>query len=136
MRVFGERSVEDEEDVIPVVVELWSLAELLGVLERERVKAEDVAQAFELLGCRRGQVEPEEVVAVEVGTDPLLVDLREGRDDQPELLAGFLPCRCSGLADGHLSSLVAAARSDIVLRGTVGPGTSRVGRDSSEGAFS
>ena len=35
------RAVEDDEHVIPVLVELGALGELLGVLERERMKAED-----------------------------------------------------------------------------------------------
>ena len=39
------RAVEDEEHVVLVVVELRALAEVQRVLERERVKAEQLAQA-------------------------------------------------------------------------------------------
>ena len=36
-------AIEDEENVVVVVVELGALAEVLDVLERERMKSEDVA---------------------------------------------------------------------------------------------
>ena len=38
------RPVDDEEDEVVVLLELRALAELLRVLERERVEAEDVAE--------------------------------------------------------------------------------------------
>ena len=42
--VVGDGAVDDDEDEVVVVVELRALAELLGVLDRERVELEDVAQ--------------------------------------------------------------------------------------------
>ena len=40
----GRGAVDDEEHVVVVVVDLRPLAEVLGVLDRERVELEDVAQ--------------------------------------------------------------------------------------------
>ena len=94
-------AVEDEEDVVVVVVELRALAEVLGVLERERVKAEQLLQLIELVAVGRGQVEPEEVVAVQVIADRRLIDLGEARHGEPKLIACLLRTRCLGLADGH-----------------------------------
>src|ERR1700729_450134 len=42
--VIARSAVEDEKDVIAVVVQFGTLAEMLGVLEREGVKAEDLAK--------------------------------------------------------------------------------------------
>ena len=70
------RPVEDEEDVIAVVVELGALAEVVGVLQRERVEAEDLAQLCQLIGVGVVEVQPEEVVAPHVVADARLVDAR------------------------------------------------------------
>ena len=47
------RPVDDEEDEVVVLLELRALAELLRVLERERVEAEDVAEEREIFRPRR-----------------------------------------------------------------------------------
>ena len=44
-------AIEDEEYVVAVVVELRALMELLGILECERMKAEQVVQLGELSRC-------------------------------------------------------------------------------------
>ncbi len=42
----GQTAVEDEKDVVAVVVELRTLSELLGVLQGQRVKAEDLPELW------------------------------------------------------------------------------------------
>ena len=59
------RSEDDQEDVTVVVVDLGPLAELPGVLERERVEAELLAQDLEVARHGLLDVEPEERVVVE-----------------------------------------------------------------------
>ena len=75
--VVGVGAVDDEEDVVAVLVELRALAEVLRVLERERVEAEDVAQDREVLRAGLLEVEPEEraggVQLLDLG--PVEVDL-------------------------------------------------------------
>jgi hypothetical protein len=73
------RAVEDEEDVLAVIVKLGALPEALSVLECERMETEDLAQPGEILVARRRQVEPEEVVPLDVVPDMALVDAREAR---------------------------------------------------------
>ena len=63
------RAVEDDEHVIPVLVELGALGELLGVLERERMKSEELMQLPEIVGARAGEVEPKETVAPQAITE-------------------------------------------------------------------
>jgi hypothetical protein len=70
------RAVEDDEHVIPVLVELGALSELLRVLEGERMKAEELMQLPEIFVVRSGEVQPKETVAPQAIADPNLVDLR------------------------------------------------------------
>jgi hypothetical protein len=56
-------AVEDEKYIIAVVVELGPLMEVLGVFQRERVKAEQFMQLSELVVAWRSEVEPEELIA-------------------------------------------------------------------------
>ena len=56
----GDGAVDDEEDVVAVVVDLRALAEVLGVLDRERVELEDVAEDLEVLRVGLVEIEPEE----------------------------------------------------------------------------
>jgi len=62
--VFPVRAVEDHEDVVLEVVELRPLAELLRVLDGERVDPEQLGDQLDVLMARRDEVEPEELVAV------------------------------------------------------------------------
>ncbi len=78
-RVVPVGAVVDEEHVVVVVVELGPLAEFVGVLERERMKAEDAPQLLQVVSVRRGQVKPEELVGGEMGADSFLVDLGQAR---------------------------------------------------------
>lgn len=73
-------AVEDEEPVVAVVVELRSLAEVGGVLERERMKLEDLTELIDLRGARVRQVGPEEPAARGVVADAVGVQGREARD--------------------------------------------------------
>ena len=50
----GDGAVDDEEDEVVVVVELRPLAEVLRILERERMELEDIAQDGEVLLRRPG----------------------------------------------------------------------------------
>ena len=104
-------AVEDEKDVIVVVVELGALAEMLGVLERERVKAEDLPQLGELVGAGAVEVEPKELIAPRVIPDARLVDAGEARHHESKLFACGLRRRCFGLADGHPRLLVRCCRA-------------------------
>ena len=72
----GRGPVDDEEDEVVVLLQLRPLAELLGVLERERVEAEDVAQELEVVRLGVLEVEPEEISAREPRLDRGPVDLR------------------------------------------------------------
>ena len=73
--VVRDGAVDDEEDEVVVVVDLRPLAELLGVLDRERVELEDVAQDLEVAGLRFVEVEPEELAAREQPLDRLAAEL-------------------------------------------------------------
>src|SRR5690349_21239825 len=99
--------VEHEKDVVAVVVELRALAEVLGVLQRERMKPEDLAEPGQLIGTRIVEVEPEEVIALEMVTDARLVDTVEAWRDEAELVVAILLGDCFGLADSHGRLLVA-----------------------------
>ena len=68
------RGVEDHQHVVVVDVDLRALAELARVLERERVHAQLLADAGQLVVRRRLQVEPEELVPPEVVGDPRAVE--------------------------------------------------------------
>ena len=48
--VVGDGAVDDEEDEVVVVVDLRALAEVLRVLDRQRVELEDVAEDLEVVG--------------------------------------------------------------------------------------
>ena len=63
--VVGRGTVDDDEDEVVVVVDLRPLAELLGVLDGQRVELEDVAEDLEVLVVRLVEVEPEELVVCE-----------------------------------------------------------------------
>jgi hypothetical protein len=68
------RGPVDQQDAPGVAVELGALAELARVLHRELVQVEQVADHGQLLGRRRLEVEPEELVACAQGLDPGRVD--------------------------------------------------------------
>ena len=80
-------AIEDEENVVVVVVELGALAEVLDVLERERMKSEDLAQLRKLFVPGRGEIEPEEMVAVEMVANVRFIDAVEARRDELKLIA-------------------------------------------------
>lgn len=54
------RAVDDQVEEVVVVVELGSLAEILGVLDRQWVEVERVGQQVAAFGVEIDQVEPEE----------------------------------------------------------------------------
>jgi hypothetical protein len=62
---------------IVVVVDLCPLVEVLGVLDRQRMELEDVAQDLEISGLRPVEVKPEELSGREDALDrfPAEVDL-------------------------------------------------------------
>jgi hypothetical protein len=61
----GDGAVDDQEDEVVVVVELGTLAEVLRILEGERMELKDIAQYGEVLVGWPGQVDPEEAAARE-----------------------------------------------------------------------
>ena len=107
---------EDKKDVAVVFVELGALAEMLGVLKCERVKAEDLPQLGELVGAGGVEVEPKELIAPQVIPDARLVDAGEARHHESKLFACGLRRRCFGLPTGIVVSLSAAV-------GHIVPGT-------------
>ena len=114
------RAVEDEKDVIVVDVELRALPEMLAVLHRERVEAEDLMQLSEFLGSWRAQIEPKEVIAPKVVTDALFVNPGEARHHELKLAPGSRCGSCSRLADRH-SHLLGRCWQDAVPAGPPGP---------------
>ena len=64
-----------------VVVELRPLAEVLGVLQGEWMEVEDLAEPFDVIGARRGEVEPEELVLGQELPQVLRIDCAEARND-------------------------------------------------------
>ena len=73
----GRGTIGDDEDEIVVVVDLCPLVEVLGVLDRQRMELEDVAQDLEISGLRPVKVKPEELSGREEALDrfPAEVDL-------------------------------------------------------------
>ena len=52
--LIGDGAVDDQEDEVVVVVELRTLAEVLRILQGERMEVEDIAQYSEVLLPRPG----------------------------------------------------------------------------------
>ena len=73
--VVGGGAVDDDEDEVVVVVDLRPLAEVLRVLDRQRVEPEDVAEDLEVARLRLVEVEPEEAAAREQLLDRLAAEL-------------------------------------------------------------
>ena len=69
-------AVDDEEDEVVVLVELGPLAEVLRVLDRERMELEDVSQDLEVVGLGLIKVEPEEAAGREQFLDRLAAKMR------------------------------------------------------------
>jgi hypothetical protein len=53
-------AIVDDEDEVVVIVELGPLVEVLGVLDRERMEFEHIAEDLKVLVARLIEVEPEE----------------------------------------------------------------------------
>ena len=71
----GRGAVDDDEDEVVVVVDLRPLAELLGILNRERVELEAVAQDLEVGAVRPVEVQPEEALPRKERVDRLAVEV-------------------------------------------------------------
>jgi hypothetical protein len=69
-------AVDDQEDEVSVLLQLRPLTELLGILERQRVETEDVAQEGEVVLVRAFDVQPEEVSTRDASLDLRPVGLR------------------------------------------------------------
>ena len=72
-------TVDDEEDEVVVLVGLRSLAEVDGVLDRERMEAEDLADELQLLRVDAVEIEPEELLVVPQLDEPIPLDRDLGR---------------------------------------------------------
>ena len=72
----GVGAEHDEVHVAVELLDLGPLAEVLGVLDGQRVQAEGLAQQSQLVGRRPVQVEPEELAAVQALPDHVAVDGR------------------------------------------------------------
>jgi hypothetical protein len=68
-------AVGDEQEEVVVLVEFWPLAEVGGVFDGQRVKAEQVPEHGEVRVVRAVHVEPEELVLLHVPRDRGAVDV-------------------------------------------------------------
>ena len=91
LRVIPAGAIEHQEHVVAVVVELGPLVKLLAVLDRQRVKAEQLLQLAQLLVAGRCQIQPEEMVAIQVILDPGLIEVRGARSDELKVGIAFVP---------------------------------------------
>jgi hypothetical protein len=76
------------------------------------MKAEQLSQLRELLVARRGEIEPEEVIPLQVIPDSRFVDRREARHDEAKSLVRAVVRRCSRLPDRHLGLLWSLNRQE------------------------
>ena len=113
--VVRDGAVDDEEDEVVVVVDLGPLAELLGVLDRERVELEDVAEDLEVLVVRAVEVEPEEPLAGKQLLDGLPAELHLAAALVMEHVADRRP----GSLDGGHASVAGRSVTGLVCRGLV-----------------
>jgi len=74
MLVAPARSVEDDERVLAIVVELRPLAEPARVLQRERMQPEQLPELGDLRVGGALQLEPEVLVALEQRLDLAAID--------------------------------------------------------------
>ena len=58
-------AVDDEEDIVAVLVQLRSLAEVLRILDRERMELEHITQHLEVVRLGLMEVEPEKAAGRE-----------------------------------------------------------------------
>jgi hypothetical protein len=109
-------AVEDHEDVVSVGVQLGALPEVQRILERQRMKAEQLAQLLQLSTAWTREVEPEELIAGEVTANGRLVDRVHARHRAGEAVDGSL-VRLLGLrlADRHLDDSTRGAGADLDL---------------------
>src|SRR5205823_11096997 len=80
-------SIDDDEDEVLVVVDLWPLVEVLGVLDGERMELEDVAQELEIGSLRPVEVNPEELSGREEALDRLPAEVHRPFPVLPEDVA-------------------------------------------------
>jgi hypothetical protein len=80
------RAVDDEEDEVLVVIDLRPLVEVFRILDRERVKLEDVAQDLEIGDVRAVQIKPEELV----GREQIVDRLPRKVDNRAAVLAEYM----------------------------------------------
>jgi hypothetical protein len=91
------RAVEDEQHVVAVGIELGPLAELAGVLDRERIEAEHVAEGVDLRRARLLEVQPEELLPLAQAPDELDVEGVEDLHAAEPTAAAARPARCAGV---------------------------------------
>jgi hypothetical protein len=94
--------------VVVVLVDLGALAEVLGVLDRERVELEDVAEDREVRVVGLVEVEPEEPAVGEQSLHGLAAE----RDAVASLVLDDVADRRPGHSLGRVSRLDAVARHD------------------------
>jgi hypothetical protein len=82
-------AVDDDEDEVVVVVDLRALAEVLRVLDRERMEAELLSEELEVARAGAVQVEPEELSRREQLLDRLVVEVQLARTVVLEDSAGL-----------------------------------------------
>ena len=109
--VVGDGAVDDEEDEVVVVVDLRALAEVLGVLDRERVELEDVAEDLEVVAVGLVEVEPEELPAREQLLDGLAAEVHLAAALVVDDVADRRPVRSGVSVSFWASSLATLARS-------------------------
>jgi hypothetical protein len=94
-------AIKHQEHVVAEVIQLGALAEMLGVFQRQRVKAEELLQLREVVVAWRREIQPEKVVTLEVIADPSFVDARAAGHYEREVVARARHRYRLGLAYGH-----------------------------------
>jgi hypothetical protein len=82
------RAVDHQHHVVVVGVQLRALTEVLRILQRDGVEAEDVAQQGEACGVGPVDVEPEEAVGLQARRDRVAVGRHDGAVGVDEELGG------------------------------------------------
>ena len=106
--VVRRRAIDDDEDEVVVLVELRPLAELLRVLDRERMELEDIAKDLKVRLARSIEVEPEKATVREQALD--------GVDIEADLAAAVIVDDVTDRGPRVIGSYVGSIRVAIEMR--------------------
>jgi hypothetical protein len=101
----------DHEHVSVIFLEPGPLAERVGVLERQRAQADQLGQSVDLILFGAGQVNPDEVAALDFKLD--LVVVRVGQARHPQRV----PARWRRITGTHGAEATSPRRRSLALPG-------------------